>query len=95
MSGIIFCSDATLYSEEEVTVLIFWLASRLCPIGGRVLVYFCPHDRLADVLSFIDPELNGHYRNSRDIPACENPVKTKQIAFIYIPFVTVLSSILI
>ena len=81
-------------SREEVTVLISSVSSPLCAIGGSEQSDFCPHDSLADVLSFIDPELNGHYRNCGDIPACENPDKTKQITFFTISFVTDLSRIL-
>ena len=68
--------------EEEVTVLISSVPSPQSYRGQRRAEFLpAPPDRLADVLSFIDPELNGHYRNCRNIPASEIPVKTKSFAF--------------
>ena len=74
--------------EEEVTVLISSVPSPQCDRGQRRGEFLpAPPASLADVLSFIDPELNGHYRNCRNIPASENPVKTQSIAVFLISLV--------
>ena len=78
----------TEWWKEEVTVLISSVPSPQSYRGQRRAEFLpAPPDRLADVLSFIDPELNGHYRNSRNIPASENPLKTQQITLIPISLV--------